>query len=349
MADMTAPSGQAPAMAPPVRTDEETMPRNRAFTASSTILSRYIQLHTANIREASYYQEYQENVAKNRRFLAGEPGSTQDSPTPKPSKPAMKAKPTAQKARINIGQLLHLVLSFIDAFSASSSDKTWNLILRLKTRKIFRNLESFIGGRLREGDYRLLKRTVRETLVESTEGAPQFGPERSRENKMMLERFSQPTVDPLALLSNVSNPQHYSPLDDSSSLAKDLIENLTNTLALLTQSYRTFLPQTNNQLRTSSNARNQATVQDGRVVVQNVQGRPNRGQGMNPRGGNAAGYGGAQNRDGNVNQSQARPGQPRTVKCYNYNGTGHIARNCTQPKRPQNSEYFKDKMLLMEA
>nr|GFA39069.1 retrovirus-related Pol polyprotein from transposon TNT 1-94 [Tanacetum cinerariifolium] len=37
------------------------------------------------------------------------------------------------------------------------------------------------------------------------------------------------------------------------------------------------------------------------------------------------------------------------MKCYNCNGTGHIARNCTQPKRPQNSEYFKDKMLLMQA
>nr|GEV04002.1 retrovirus-related Pol polyprotein from transposon TNT 1-94 [Tanacetum cinerariifolium] len=30
---------------------------------------------------------------------------------------------------------------------------------RLKTRKIFRNLESFVGGRVREGDYRLLQRT----------------------------------------------------------------------------------------------------------------------------------------------------------------------------------------------
>nr|GEZ29265.1 hypothetical protein [Tanacetum cinerariifolium] len=139
------------------------------------------------------------------------------------------------------------------------------------------------------------------------------------------------------------------PRANSSSPADDLIENLTSTLALLTQSYRTFLPQTNNQLRTSSNAKNQATVQDGGVVVQNVQGRPNRGQGMNPQVGSGAGYGEAQNRVGNVNQGQARPGQARTVKCYNCNGTCHSARNCTQPKRPQNSEYFKDKMMLMQA
>nr|GEW61899.1 hypothetical protein [Tanacetum cinerariifolium] len=65
---------------------------------------------------------------------------------------------------------------------------------------------------------------------------------------------------------------------------------------------------------------------------------------MNSRGGGTAGYGGGQTRVGNVNQGQARP-----VKCYNYNGAWHIARNCTQPKRPQNSEYYKDKMLLMQA
>ncbi|GKB52243.1 retrovirus-related pol polyprotein from transposon TNT 1-94 [Tanacetum coccineum] len=45
----------------------------------------------------------------------------------------------------------------------------------------------------------------------------------------------------------------------------------------------------------------------------------------------------------------ANPGQARQVKCYDYNGIGHIARNCTQPKHPQISEYFKDKMLLMQA
>nr|GEY88770.1 hypothetical protein [Tanacetum cinerariifolium] len=30
---------------------------------------------------------------------------------------------------------------------------------RLKTRRIFRNLERFVSGRIRDGDYRLLKRT----------------------------------------------------------------------------------------------------------------------------------------------------------------------------------------------
>ncbi|GJS71403.1 retrovirus-related pol polyprotein from transposon TNT 1-94 [Tanacetum coccineum] len=56
------------------------------------------------------------------------------------------------------------------------------------------------------------------------------------------------------------------------------------------------------------------------------------------------GNGGAQHRAGNANAGQGKP-----IKCYNCNGLGHIAQNRTQPKRPQNSGYFKDKMLLMQA
>ncbi|GJW26603.1 integrase, catalytic region, zinc finger, CCHC-type containing protein [Tanacetum coccineum] len=72
-------------------------------------------------------------------------------------------------------------------------------------------------------------------------------------------------------------------------------------------------PSTNNQLRTYSNPRNQATIQNDRF------------------GGNNAG------------------GQARVVKCYNCQGEGHMARQCTQPKRPRNAAWFKDKAMLAEA
>nr|GEX35163.1 retrovirus-related Pol polyprotein from transposon TNT 1-94 [Tanacetum cinerariifolium] len=54
-------------------------------------------LITADIQEASYYQEYLAKVAKYQRYLAGETGSDLDSPAPKPTKTARKPKPTAPK------------------------------------------------------------------------------------------------------------------------------------------------------------------------------------------------------------------------------------------------------------
>nr|GEX48397.1 integrase, catalytic region, zinc finger, CCHC-type, peptidase aspartic, catalytic [Tanacetum cinerariifolium] len=83
----------------------------------------------------------------------------------------------------------------------------------------------------------------------------------ANENEIMLDRFTQHTVDLLALMSNVSHPHHYSPssstspstyvpphladnahLDSGLSPMENLIWNLTNTLTLVTQSYKTFLP-----------------------------------------------------------------------------------------------------------
>nr|GFB78167.1 retrovirus-related Pol polyprotein from transposon TNT 1-94 [Tanacetum cinerariifolium] len=119
-------------------------------------------------------------------------------------------------------------------------------------------------------------------------------------NKMMLDRFTQHTVDPFALTSNVSHPQHYSP---SSSTPPSTYSCCSECSGL-----------------TEQRSEDQSTRWRYSWVW------------------------GVQNRVGNSN-----PGQARQVKCYNYNGIWHIARNCTQPKYPQNSGYYKDKMLRMQA
>ncbi|GJZ45584.1 retrovirus-related pol polyprotein from transposon TNT 1-94 [Tanacetum coccineum] len=51
----------------------------------------------------------------------------------------------------------------------------------------------------------------------------------------------------------------------------------------------------------------------------------------------------------NKNRGVNIAGQARVVKCYNCQEEGHMARQCTKPKRPKNSAWFKEKMLLTEA
>nr|GEW69150.1 hypothetical protein [Tanacetum cinerariifolium] len=85
----------------------------------------------------------------------------------------------------------------------------------------------------------------------------------------------------------------------------DLISCLYKEIDLLTTVASLRFPSTNNQLSTSSNQRNQATIQDG--------------------------------------------GQAKVVKCYNCQGEGHMAKQCTQTKRPRNASWFKEKVLLVQA
>ncbi|GJS73311.1 hypothetical protein Tco_0706152 [Tanacetum coccineum] len=110
----------------------------------------------------------------------------------------------------------------------------------------------------------------------------------ANENRTMMERFLQPTNDPLALVSNASVQQYptqssKSPqpsnepspadkfqLDSGSSSTENLIESLSNSLALLTQSYKSHLPQTNNQLRTHLMQEQSYRFKTARVCDQDV-------------------------------------------------------------------------------
>nr|GEU69150.1 hypothetical protein [Tanacetum cinerariifolium] len=97
-------------------------------------------------------------------------------------------------------------------------------------------------------------------------------------------------------------------------------------------------PYTNNQLRTSSNTRNQATIQDDMFIVQQVQVR----QGQNYSGTTYTG-------NATSSRGNTTSGQEKVVKCYNCQGDGHMARQCTQPKRQRNAAWYKEKAMLVEA
>ncbi|GJT10903.1 retrovirus-related pol polyprotein from transposon TNT 1-94 [Tanacetum coccineum] len=118
----------------------------------------------------------------------------------------------------------------------------------------------------------------------------------------------------------------------------DPIACLNKAMAFLIVVASSRFPSTNNQLKTSSNLRNQATIQDGRVTVQQVQGR----QGQN--------YSGTTYKsNATSSRGNTTSGHARVVKCYNCQGEGHMARQCTQPKRPRNAAWYKEKAMLEEA
>ncbi|GKB90588.1 hypothetical protein Tco_0962860 [Tanacetum coccineum] len=214
--------------------------------------------------------------------------------------------------------------------------------------------------------------TFRETLTEGTEGAPNLGPERPRvysdlspEDK---ERYNADIRATNILLQGL--PKDIYSLINHYTDAKDIWDNVKMLLegSELTKEDREsqlFITavKLNRGLRDSNYdqlyaylKQHEAHANENKMMMDRFtqhivdplalmsNGRQNRGQGNNVRGGGAAGYGGAHNRVGNAN-----PGQARQIKCYNCNGICHIARNCTQLKHPQKSEYFKDKMLLMQA
>nr|GEZ92684.1 hypothetical protein [Tanacetum cinerariifolium] len=83
------------------------------------------------------------------------------------------------------------------------------------------------------------------------------------------------------------------------------------------------------------NPRQQATINDGRVTIQPIEGRQNHmsAGSLRPF---ASGLGGTTRRQ-------------RVIVCYNCKGEGHMAKQCTKPKRKSDAEWFKDKVLLFQA
>ncbi|GJT44152.1 retrovirus-related pol polyprotein from transposon TNT 1-94 [Tanacetum coccineum] len=113
----------------------------------------------------------------------------------------------------------------------------------------------------------------------------------------------------------------------------DPIDAINHMMSFLTAVVTSRYPTTNNQLRTSSNPRQQATIYDGKVTVQPVQGRQTT-------------YAAGTTRKYTPGVSRSNTGKQQTIICYNCKGEGHIAKQCTKPKRKRDATWFNDKVLL---
>ncbi|GJX34617.1 hypothetical protein Tco_0246174 [Tanacetum coccineum] len=116
----------------------------------------------------------------------------------------------------------------------------------------------------------------------------------------------------------------------------DPIDAINHVMSFLSAVVTFCYPTTNNQPRNSSNPRQQATINDGRVIVQPIQGRQ-------------ISYAAGTTRAFTSGASGSNSGKQRIVTCYNYKGEGHMSKQCTKPRRKQDDSRFKDKVLLVQA
>ncbi|GKA07789.1 retrovirus-related pol polyprotein from transposon TNT 1-94 [Tanacetum coccineum] len=111
---------------------------------------------------------------------------------------------------------------------------------------------------------------------------------------------------------------------------------INHMMSFLTAVVTSHYPTTNNQLRNSSNPRQQATINNGRVTLQPIQGRQ-------------TSFAAGTSRTYTPGASGSNSGKQRTVICYNCKGEGHMSRQCTKPKRKRDDLWFKEKVLLVQA
>nr|GFC77569.1 hypothetical protein [Tanacetum cinerariifolium] len=108
----------------------------------------------------------------------------------------------------------------------------------------------------------------------------------------------------------------------------DPIDAINHMMSFLTSDVASRYPATNNQLRTSSNPRQQATINNGRVTIQPIQGRQNFVSTGSSRP-YTSGQGGAL-------------GKQRVITCYNCKGEGIQESSSNQMVITNNAAYQAD-------
>nr|GEY77127.1 hypothetical protein [Tanacetum cinerariifolium] len=145
---------------------------------------------------------------------------------------------------------------------------------------------------------------------------------------MKLEQFQVNTK-----FLNTLPPEWSKFVTDVKLKGDDPIDAINHTMSFLTNVVTSRYPSTNNQLRNSSNPRQQATINNKRVIVQPIQGRHTS---------LAAGISRTYTSGASGNNSRKQ----RSVVCYDCKGEEHMSQQCTKPKRKRDESWFKDKNVI---
>ncbi|GJY20906.1 retrovirus-related pol polyprotein from transposon TNT 1-94 [Tanacetum coccineum] len=137
---------------------------------------------------------------------------------------------------------------------------------------------------------------------------------RNKKESSSQRLFSTISITQLELCFTVNQQLEFPQLDSGLIVpvfqkGDDPIDAINHMMSFLTVVVTSRYPTTNNQLRNSSNPRQQTTIR----------------------------------------ASGSNSGKQRTVICYNYKGEGHMSKQCTKPKRKRDDSWFKDKVLLVQA
>nr|GEY35236.1 hypothetical protein [Tanacetum cinerariifolium] len=197
-------------------------------------------------------------------------------------------------------------------------------------------------------------------------------------DELKVKRLTK-NQDPLALMANSNNPYAFPvPHQDQSSFNQNYLQQpMTNpeditdptttmnmALSLMAKAFKlNYSTPTNNNQRISSNPKNRQIAQPGmnmgnparcndvirNQVIQNVVQNPRVQNGLIGVQGNRN-----QNQIGNGNLVAARAegnvaGQNgNQIRCYNYRGVGHYARNCTVRPRRRDVAYLQTQLLIAQ-
>nr|GEX22729.1 hypothetical protein [Tanacetum cinerariifolium] len=320
---------------------------------SAVVTSRYLTTNNQLRNSSNLRQQATINDGRPVEAILGNKGllfvtTAKGKDTCPNSAPNLKGNKMILGLRIKYGQATHTVITHNAAYQADDLDAYDSDCDELNTAKfsLMANLSHYGSDVLPESpQYGSPYQSQHYSTNQPSKPLSLTYPSNDYQSSVHHNGYSpQPSIPSLEHVPIVNQQQQqleFSPLDLGLNLpvfkyGDNPIDANNYMMSFLISIATSRYPTTNNQLRNLLNPRQQATINDGRVTLQLVQGIQTT-------------FVMGSTRTYTPGTSGSNSGKQRTVICYNCKGEGHMSKQCTKPKRKRDDSWFKDKVLLVQA